>query len=240
MELNLIGTFLILVGLELVLGIDNILLVSMISDRCAPEHRDRTRIIGILAAAVGRLVLLFSITWVMRLTTPVFTFRDTPISWKDLILILGGLFLLYKAVKEMHHTVEHPHGDQLEGAKAGVPMTMGSAITQILLLDLVFSIDSVITAVGLTQEAWVLYGAVLMSVILVVTISAPIARFIRANPSLKVLALAFLIVIGVTITLEGMHHHLPKTYVYLPLGFCLVVELLQMRQAQKLTRSHPR
>src|SRR5690606_8510016 len=129
-------------------------------------------------------------------SSDLFTFRDTPISWKDLILILGGLFLLYKAVKEMHHTVEHPYGDQAEGAKAGIPLGMGSAITQILLLDLVFSIDSVITAVGLTQEAWVLYGAVLMSVILVVTISAPIARFIRANPSLKVLALAFLIVIG--------------------------------------------
>jgi len=233
MELHLIGTFLILVGLELVLGIDNILLVSVISDRCAPQHRDRTRIIGILLAAVGRLALLFSVTWVMRLTTPVFTIQEQAFSWKDLILILGGLFLLYKAVKEMHHTVEYPHGEETEGMKA-VALSVGSAITQILLLDLVFSIDSVITAVGLTQEAWVLYGAVLSSVVLVVTISAPIARFIRANPSLKVLALAFLIVIGVTIMLEGLHHHLPKTYVYLPLGFCLVVEMLQMRQAKKL------
>jgi predicted tellurium resistance membrane protein TerC len=233
MELHLLGTFLILVGLELVLGIDNILLVSIISDRCAPEHRDRVRIIGIILAAVGRLGLLFSVTWVMQLTSPVFTFREQAISWKDLILILGGLFLLYKAVKEMHHTVEHPHGDEALKVKA-VVLSVGSAITQILVLDLVFSIDSVITAVGLTQELWVLYGAVILSVVMVVTISAPIARFIRANPSLKVLALAFLIVIGVTILLEGMHHHLPKTYVYLPLGFCLVVELLQMRQAKKL------
>lgn len=233
MELHLVGTFLILVGLELVLGIDNILLVSIISDRCAPEQRDRVRIIGIILAAVGRLGLLFSVTWVMQLTTPVFTFREQAISWKDLILILGGLFLLYKAVKEMHHTVEHPHGDEASKVKA-VVLSVGSAIAQILVLDLVFSIDSVITAVGLTQELWVLYGAVILSVVMVVTISAPIARFIRANPSLKVLALAFLIVIGVTILLEGMHHHLPKTYVYLPLGFCLVVELLQMRQAKKL------
>jgi predicted tellurium resistance membrane protein TerC len=235
MELHLIGTFLILVGLELVLGIDNILLVSVISDRCAPEHRDRTRRIGILMAAVGRLLLLTGVTWVMRLTSHVPYLERFNISWKDAILILGGLFLLYKAVKEMHHTVEHPHGEAASG-KTAVVLSVGSAITQILLLDLVFSIDSVITAVGLTQAAWVLYGAVLSSVVLVLTISGPIAVFIRKNPSLKVLALAFLIVIGVTIMLEGFHHEIPKAYVYLPLGFCLVVELLQMRQAKKL---HP-
>lgn len=234
MELHLIVTFLILVGLELVLGIDNILLVSVISDRCAEEHRDRTRKLGILLAAVGRLGLLTGVTWVMRLTTPVFTVADQPVSWKDLILILGGLFLLFKAVKEMHHAVELPHGEAHEGKKA-VATPVGSAIAQILVLDLVFSIDSVITAVGLTQETWVLYGAVLSSVVLVLTISGPIAGFIRRNPSLKVLALAFLIVIGVTIMLEGMHHEVPKTYVYLPLGFCLLVELLQMRQAKKIS-----
>jgi predicted tellurium resistance membrane protein TerC len=233
MDFNLIGTFLILVGLELVLGIDNILLVSVISDRCAPQHRDRTRKLGIILAAVGRLALLTGVTWVMRLTTPVFTVRETEISWKDLILLAGGFFLLFKAVKEMHHTVEHPHGSS-DGAEGGIALSAGSAITQIIALDLVFSIDSVITAVGLTQTTWVLYGAVLASVVLVLTISSPIARFIRTNPSLKVLALAFLVVIGVTIVLEGMHHHLPKTYVYLPLGFCLVVELLQMRQAKRL------
>jgi predicted tellurium resistance membrane protein TerC len=237
MDLHLIGTFLILVGLELVLGIDNILLVSVISDRCAPQHRDRTRKLGIVLAAVGRLALLAGVTWVMRLTTPVFTVRETAISWKDLILLAGGFFLLFKAVKEMHHTVEHPHDMTGTGAAKAVALSVGSAIAQILALDLVFSIDSVITAVGLTQTAWVLYGAVLASVVLVLTISSPIARFIRENPALKVLALAFLVVIGVTIVLEGMHHHLPKTYVYLPLGFCLVVELLQMRQAKKMV--HP-
>lgn len=234
MDFNLILTFLLLVGLELVLGIDNILLVSVISDRCAPEHRDRTRKIGILMAAGGRLLLLAGVTWVMELTTPVFTWREQPFSWKDMILIVGGLFLLYKAVKEMHHTVEHPHGDATTGIKT-TALSVGSAIAQILALDLVFSIDSVITAVGLTEVRWVLYGAVLSSVVLVLTISTPIARYIRANPSIKVLALAFLIVIGVTILLEGMHHHVPKGYVYLPLGFCLLVELLQMRQAKKLT-----
>jgi len=233
MELHLIGTFLILVGLELVLGIDNILLVSVISDRCAPHQRDRTRRLGIIFAAVGRLALLASVTWVMRLTEPVVTFGNHAVSWKDLILITGGLFLLFKAVKEMHHTVEHPHGaTPTDGS--GIVVSAGSALVQILALDLVFSVDSVITAIGLTQETWVLYGAVLSSVVLVLTISEPIARFIRANPALKVLALAFLLVIGVTIVLEGVHQHLPKAYVYLPLGFCLAVEALQMRQAKKL------
>lgn len=234
MELHLIGTFLILVGLELVLGIDNILLVSVISDRCAPQHRDRTRRMGIIFAAAGRLLLLAGVTWVVHLTAPVVTWGDFAVSWKDLILIVGGLFLLFKAVKEMHHTVEHPHEATATG-NYGMVVSMGSALFQILVLDLVFSIDSVITAIGLTQEYWVLYGAVLSSVVLVLTISEPIARFIRANPALKVLALAFLVVIGVTIVLEGMHQHLPKAYVYLPLGFCLVVEILQMRQAKKLT-----
>lgn len=237
MEFNLIATFLILVGLELVLGIDNILLVSVISDRCAPHLRDRTRRMGIILAAVGRLVLLTGVAWVMKLTTTVFTFRETDISWKDLILIAGGAFLLFKAVKEMHHTVERPHDDGGNGSGSQVVLSVASATGQILALDLVFSLDSVITAVGLTQEPWVLYGAVIASVVLVLTVSAPIAKFIRHNPAIKVLALAFLVVIGVTIVLEGMHHHLPKTYVYLPLGFCLVVELLQMRQAKRMRRT---
>jgi predicted tellurium resistance membrane protein TerC len=233
MDFNLIGTFLILVGLELVLGIDNILLVSVVSDRCAPQFRDRTRRLGIIFAAVGRLVLLTGITWVMRLTAPVFSYGDHVVSWKDLILILGGLFLLFKAVKEMHHAVEYAGGGENTGP-GGVALSFGAARMQILALDLVFSIDSVITAVGLTQVPWVLYGAVISSVVVVLTISEPIAKFIRANPALKVLALAFLIVIGVTIILEGMHHHVPKTYIYLPLGFCLIVEMLQMRQAKKM------
>ncbi len=232
MDFALLTTFLILVGLELVLGIDNVLLVSVISDRCPPEQRDRVRRLGILAAAGGRLLLLLGITWVMRLQEPVFTVAGQAVSWKDLILIAGGLFLLFKAVKEIHHTVEHPH--EATGQTTGVTITAASAITQILLLDLVFSIDSVITAVGLTQVKWVMFAAVLSSVALVLTIAGPIARFIRANPALKVLALSFLLVIGVTIFLEGLHRHVDKGYIYLPLGFCLVVELLQMRQAKRL------
>lgn len=233
MDLALIGTFFILVGLELVLGIDNVLLVSVIADRCAPEHRERVRKLGILAAAGGRLLLLLGIGWVIKLKEPVLTLGELQLSWKDLILLAGGLFLLFKAVKEIHHTVEHPL--ESTGAKAGPVISVASGICQILLLDLVFSIDSVITAVGLTQNNFVLYGAVIASVILVLTISGPIARFIRANPALKVLALAFLVVIGVTIFLEGLHKEVEKGYIYLPLGFCLVVELLQMRQKKKLS-----
>jgi predicted tellurium resistance membrane protein TerC len=233
MDIHLLTTFLILVGLELVLGIDNVLLVSVISDRCAPENRDRVRRIGIIAAAAGRLILLFGITWVIKLKAAVFTIGAHEVSWKDLILISGGLFLLFKAVKEIHHTVEHPL--ESTGQKQGAVITAASAITQILVLDLVFSIDSVITAVGLTQVQWVMFGAVLASVALVMTIAGSIAKFIRQNPALKVLALSFLLVIGVTIFLEGLHKHVEKGYIYLPLGFCLIVELLQMRQARKLT-----
>jgi predicted tellurium resistance membrane protein TerC len=232
MDLALIGTFFILVGLELVLGIDNVLLVSVVADRCAPEHRDRVRKLGILAAAGGRLILLAGIGWVIKLQKPVMALGGFSLSWKDVILLAGGLFLLFKAVKEIHHTVEYPL--EASGAKPGPTVSVASAICQILLLDLVFSIDSVITAVGLTQVQWVMYTAVIASVLLVLTISGPIARFIRANPALKVLALSFLVVIGVTIFLEGLHKHVEKGYIYLPLGFCLVVELLQMRQKKKL------
>jgi predicted tellurium resistance membrane protein TerC len=232
MDIQLLTTFLILVGLELVLGIDNVLLVSVVSDRCRPDQRAKVRRIGILAAAGGRLLLLLGITWVMQLNRPVLTFSGQEVSWKDLILLAGGLFLLFKAVKEIHHTVEHP--DEATGQTSGVTLSAASAITQILLLDLVFSIDSVITAVGLTQVQWVMFAAVLASVALVMTIAGTIAKFIRQNPAVKVLALSFLLVIGVTIFLEGLHKHVDKGYIYLPLGFCLVVELLQMRQAKRL------
>jgi predicted tellurium resistance membrane protein TerC len=234
MDIQLFTTFLILVGLALVLGIDNVLLVSVVSDRCRPDQRAKVRRIGILAAAGGRLLLLLGITWVMQLNRPVITLGAQEVSWKDLILIAGGLFLLFKAVKEIHHTVEHPHEATGETQKAA--LSAGSAITQILLLDLVFSIDLVITAVGLTKVQWIMFEAVLSSVALVMTIAGPIAKFIRQNPAVKVLALSFLLVIGVTIFLEGLHKHVDKAYIYLPLGFCLVVELLQMRQDKNLNR----
>lgn len=234
MDFALFTTFLILVGLELVLGIDNIIMVSMIADRCPEPHREMVRKLGILLAAAGRLVLLFGITWLLKLTAPVVHLFDMSLSWKDIILLAGGAFLLFKAVKEIHHTVTYPvsHEAQLPSASISVM----SGILQILALDLVFSIDSVITAVGLTQVFWVMASAILISIACIFIISGPIIRFIRANPALKVLALSFLVVIGVVIIMEGLHHHVPKSLIYLPLGFCLVVEMLQMYQAKRLAR----
>ncbi len=232
MDFSLIATFFLLVGLELVLGVDNIIMVMMVSSRCDPKRRALVQKLGLGLAAAGRIMLLASITWVLRLTEPVVTVMDRAFSWKDIGLLAGGLFLLAKAVKEIHHAVEHPV-DSIETPPGG-HTTVFSAVIQMLLLDLVFSIDSVITAVGLTTTLWVMIAAVLASVVLILTVSGPIIRFVQCNPGLKVLALAFLVVVGVTIIMEGMHQHVPKHLIYMPLGFCLAIELLQMRQSKHL------
>lgn len=223
MDLNLLATFCLLVGLELVLGIDNILLISIITDRLPPQARNKARIVGLGLAFLIRCLLLLGASHLLRLSEPVlFSF-----SWKDMILLVGGGFLLFKAVKEIHHVVERTHGD--EAAGGGAHMTFASAITQIVLLDIVFSIDSVITAVGLTDHLAVIYGAVVLSFLGVLAFSSKIATFVQRHPTLKILALSFLVTIGVTLCIEGFQGHVPKGYIYLPMGFALVVELLQMR-----------
>jgi predicted tellurium resistance membrane protein TerC len=174
-------------------------------------------------ALVIRCLLLLGAAYLLKLSEPVvFGF-----SWKDLILLMGGGFLLFKAVKEIHHVVENVHGAG-NGANA-VHMSLGSAITQIVLLDIVFSIDSVITAVGLTDHLMVIYAAVLVSFAGVLVFSAAISNFVQKHPTLKILALSFLVTIGVTLCIEGFQGHVPKSYIYLPMGFALIVELLQLR-----------
>lgn len=222
MDYNLLATFALLVGLELVLGIDNILLISIITDRVAPENRNKARIFGLGLALLARLVLLMGASYLVQLSEPVLG----NFSYKDLILIAGGAFLLYKAVKEIHHTVEAK--EDVHAANK-VVMTFGAAITQILMLDIVFSIDSVITAVGLTSNLMVIYSSVIVSFVLVLIFSGSIASFVQRHVTLKILALSFLITIGVTLAIEGMGGHVPKAYIYLPMGFALAVELLQMR-----------
>jgi predicted tellurium resistance membrane protein TerC len=221
MDLNLIATFALLVGLEIVLGIDNILLISILTDRLKPELRNRARITGLGLALVIRCLLLLGAAYLLKLSEPVLI----GFSWKDLILISGGGFLLFKAVKEIHHVVEGMHETQ-EHAVYSAP---SSVITQIILLDIVFSIDSVITAVGLTDHLMVIYAAVLVSFICVLMFSSKVASFVQQHPTLKILALSFLVTIGVTLCIEGFGGHVPKGYIYLPMGFALVVELLQMR-----------
>lgn len=222
MDANLFATFTLLVGLEVVLGIDNILLISILTDRLAPANQARARYLGLGLAFVARCVLLLGATHLLRLSEPVLMGR----SYKDLILIAGGAFLIFKAVKEIHHTVEGQHDSGLEVAQyASLP----HVIAQMVLLDLVFSIDSVITAVGLTDHLMVIIASVVVSFICVLLFASRISRFVHSHPGLKVLALSFLVTIGVTLGVEGMGGHVPKGYIYLPMGFALLVEALQMR-----------
>lgn len=222
MEINLLATFALLVGLEVVLGIDNILLISILTDRLAPEQRDRARYIGLGLAFVARCILLLGASYILRLSEPVLM----SMSWKDLILIGGGGFLLFKAVKEIHHVVEGIHG---EGDGPKLHSALSSVIMQMVMLDLVFSIDSVVTAVGLTDNLYVIYSSVVVSFIAVLLFAGKISAFVHKHPSLKVLALSFLVTIGVTLCVEGFGGHVPKSYIYLPMGFALAVNALQMR-----------
>lgn len=230
MDINLVATFALLVGLEVVLGIDNILLISILTDRLPAAQRNKARLLGLGLALGARCVLLLGASYIVRLSEPVFW----TLSWKSIILIVGGGFLLFKAVKEIHHVVEHTQTGT--GTGEVVYATFGSVIAQIILLDLVFSIDSVITAVGLTENLLVIYSSVVASFLLVLAFSGAIASFVQRHATLKILALSFLVTIGVTLTIEGLGGHVPKGYIYMPMGFALAVELLQMRFSYNQTR----
>lgn len=221
-DYNLLATFALLVGLELVLGIDNILLISIVTDRVSPENRNKVRFLGLGMALVARLLLLMGASYLVKLNEPVIG----SLSYKSIVLLAGGGFLLYKAVKEIHHVVEAVP-NTLTGT--ATHMSFASAILQILMLDMVFSIDSVITAVGLTDNLIVIYSSVIVSFVLVLAFSGAIASFVQKHATLKILALSFLITIGVTLGIEGLGGHVPKAYIYLPMGFALAVELLQLR-----------
>ncbi|HMN69199.1 MAG TPA: TerC family protein [Bdellovibrionales bacterium] len=230
MDINLVATFALLVGLEVVLGIDNILLISILTDRLPAAQRNKARLLGLGLALGARCVLLLGASYIVRLSEPVFW----TLSWKSIILIVGGGFLLFKAVKEIHHVVEHTQTGT--GTGEVVYATFGSVLAQIILLDLVFSIDSVITAVGLTENLLVIYSSVVASFLLVLAFSGAIASFVQRHATLKILALSFLVTIGVTLTIEGLGGHVPKGYIYMPMGFALAVELLQMRFSYNQTR----
>lgn len=230
MDLNLLATFALLVGLEVVLGIDNILLISILTDRLPVALRKKARIIGLSLALVGRCALLLGASALVKLSEPVIW----TLSWKSLILIAGGGFLLFKAVKEIHHVVESvPEGSEFKTKH----LSFSSVIMQMIVLDLVFSIDSVITAVGLTDNLIVIYSAVIASFALVLAFSGPIANFVQSTPTLKILALSFLVTIGVTLGIEGFGGHVPKGYIYLPMGFALAVEVLQLRFMHNQSRT---
>ena len=215
-----------LVVLEIVLGIDNLIFISILTNKLPELQQARARFLGISAALVMRLVLLATISFIVQLTTPIFTAFDHGFSWRDLILIAGGLFLVWKATKEIHHSVDpDDHKDSMVGT---LQLSLGGAIFQILLLDLVFSIDSIITAVGMTDEIAIMYIAVIAAVTVMMLAANPLANFIAKNPTIVMLALGFLLMIGMTLIADGMGFHVPKGYIYAAMGFSALVEGLNM------------
>ena len=216
-----------LVAMEIVLGIDNLIFISILSNKLPEKDRARARRLGIGAALVMRLLLLATVSWIAQLTAPVFSIAGRDFSWRDIILLAGGLFLVWKATKEIHHTVDPDDGKE-NIVSHTANMTVGAAIFQILLLDLVFSVDSIITAVGMTDHIAIMYIAVIAAVAVMLLAADPLARFIHANPTIVMLALGFLLMIGMTLIAEGMGFHVPKGYVYAAMGFSALVELLNM------------
>ncbi|MBK7084668.1 MAG: TerC family protein [Flavobacteriales bacterium] len=223
--LDILIALLTLITLEVVLGIDNVIFISILADRLPEEQRDRLRRLGLALAMVIRLGLLALVAWIMKLDTDLFTLVGRGFSGKDIILFLGGGFLLVKATREIYHMTEQAK----QGAPAASFRTFGAALVQVLVLDVVFSVDSIITAVGMVDELWMMYVAVVVTVVIMLIASKPIATFITDHPSFKVLALAFLMVIGVALVAEGMGQHLPKGYIYGPMAFAFFVDVLQMR-----------
>jgi predicted tellurium resistance membrane protein TerC len=212
-----------LVVMEVVLGIDNLIFISILTNKLPEEHRGKARKIGLSAALLMRLGLLSIIAWIVTLTAPVFTLFDHAFSWKDMILIAGGLFLVWKSTREIHHNVDpDPEGIVAGPAVAGVT----AAIAQILLLDLVFSIDSIITAVGMTDHLPIMITAVVIAVACMMLAARPLAEFIEANPTIVMLALGFLLMIGMVLIADGFGVHVPKGYVYAAMAFSAFVEVL--------------
>lgn len=222
-----------LTALEIVLGIDNIIFISILVARLPDEQRDRARRLGIMLAMVTRLALLFSISWVMGLTEPWFTVLGQEISGRDLILILGGLFLLAKSTHEIHASVEGEPEAEHQAAKAA--SSFGMVLVQIAILDLVFSLDSVITAVGLVDHVSIMAIAIIIAVGVMLLASKAIGEFVDDHPTIKILALSFLIVVGLTLMVEGFDVHVPKGYIYFAMLFSLSVELINIRMRKKQT-----
>ncbi len=216
-----------LIAMEVVLGIDNLIFISILTNKLPPEHRVKARRLGISAALVMRLILLATISYIVGMTTPVFTALGHAFSWRDLILIAGGLFLVWKATKEIHHTVD-PIDQKDEIVSQTINISLGGAIFQILVLDLVFSVDSIITAVGMTDHLAIMYIAVIVAITVMMVAATPLANFIEKNPTIVMLALGFLLMIGMTLIADGMGFHVPKGYIYAAMGFSALVEGLNM------------
>lgn len=224
--------FATLTVLELVLGIDNIVFISILVDKLPPEQRTMARRIGLFLAMFMRIGLLFTLTWLVGLTAVLFTAFDQGFTGRDLILLAGGAFLLWKSTKEAHQLLEGEPGQ----ASSAVRATFAAVIVQIILIDAVFSLDSIITAVGMVDELAVMVAAVVVSVALMMAFSGAISRFVSAHPTIKMLALGFLFLIGVVLIADGFGHHIPKGYVYGAMAFSLTIELLNIRMRKSATK----
>ena len=214
-----------LTAMEIVLGIDNVVFISVIVARLEPRHREKIRQIGLAMALLFRVVMLFAITWLIGLTAPVFSIFEHQVSWRDLILIAGGLFLLAKATREIHESVEDGDDDGLTKAVSG---GFWSFILQIALLDLVFSVDSIITAIGMVDNVEVMIAAVMISMFVMYLASGPVADFIERHPTTRMLALSFLFLIGAALVADGLAFHIPRGYLYFAMGFAAVVETMNV------------
>lgn len=211
--------------LEIILGIDNLVFIAILTNRLPEERRPLARKVGLAMALGTRLILLATLAWVVTLTQPLFTLHGIQISWRDLILIGGGLFLLVKGTHEIHNSIEsapEDKGPQMRG------VSFAMIVTQIAVIDIIFSLDSVITAVGMVDQLWVMVVAVVSAMIIMLVASTPLANFVNSHPTVKMLALSFLLLIGVVLVADGLHFHIPKGYIYFSLAFAITVESLNL------------
>jgi predicted tellurium resistance membrane protein TerC len=228
--LDVLIPLLSLIMLEVILGIDNVIFISILSDRLPESQRNRLRYWGLGLALIMRLILLTAISWILRLDKTLFTISAIDFSGKGLVLIGGGIFLLYKSTVEIYHKTEEANSDN-----PVVPLQSSFArlLMEIIVLDLVFSVDSIITAVGMVQELWIMYTSVIVAVLIMILASGPISHFIKKHPSFKILALCFLMMIGLSLIAEGFHLQIPKGYIYFSMAFAFLVDIIQMKAVKK-------
>jgi predicted tellurium resistance membrane protein TerC len=224
--------FITLVVLELVLGVDNVIFISILAGKLPVEQQQRARTTGIALAVITRLLLLFSLSWIIRLEDPLVNLFGFSLSGRDLILLAGGVFLIYKATHEIHEKLEGVQGHASERVFA----SFWNVIFQIMLLDIVFSLDSVITAVGMVDELSIMIAAVIIAALTMIFVATPLGKFVEEHPTIKILALSFLLLIGFTLIVEGFHLHIPKGYIYFAMGFSVLVEMLNLRLRQRAAK----
>ena len=227
---QILASLFTLTALEIVLGIDNIIFISIIVARLPRETQARARYIGLTGALVFRVLLLASLVWIIGLTEPIAVFWGFELSWRDIILFCGGLFLLYKGTREIHDTME---GHEDDAGAQGRVISFRAAILQIIILDIIFSLDSIVTAVGLTQFLPVMITAVVIAVIIMMVAAGPVSDFIQRHPSARMLALSFLLLVGAALVADGMHFHIPRGFLYFAIAFSIMVEVLNLTASKR-------